>query len=67
MSTKYIRLAQLVGSAEHVGRLPVHRNTLWRWVREGKFPPPVKLGENTTAWRLEDVEAWEQSRQEVAA
>jgi prophage regulatory protein len=67
MSTKYIRLAQLVGSAEHVGRLPVHRNTLWRWVREGKFPPPVKLGENTTAWLLEDVEAWEQSRQEVAA
>lgn len=64
MNTKYIRLAQLVGSDDHVGRLPVHRNTLWRWVREGRFPQPVRLGQNITAWRLADVEAWERSIEE---
>ncbi len=26
-----------------------HRTTLWRWVRDGDFPPPVKLG-GTNGW-----------------
>lgn len=40
--------------------------TIWRWVREGRFPAPVKLGENCTRWRLADLEAWEAERCEVA-
>ncbi len=32
--------------------------TLWRKVKAGTFPKPVKLGQNMTAWRYEDVEAW---------
>jgi prophage regulatory protein len=32
--------------------------TLWRKVKAGTFPKPVKLGQNITAWRYEDVEAW---------
>ena len=37
------------------GPLPIDRSTLWRWVKEGRFPKPVKIGPNTTAWRAEDV------------
>jgi predicted DNA-binding transcriptional regulator AlpA len=29
--------------------------TIWRWVREGRFPAPVKLGPNVTAWRVGDL------------
>jgi predicted DNA-binding transcriptional regulator AlpA len=36
-------------------------------VPEGSFHPPMNLGENITAWRLEDVETWEKSRLEVVA
>ena len=32
--------------------------TLWRKVKAGSFPKPVKLGQNMTAWRCEDVQAW---------
>lgn len=32
--------------------------TLWRKVKSGSFPKPVKLGENITAWRVEEVDAW---------
>lgn len=46
-------------------RYEVARATVWRWVREGKFPAPVKIGSNCTRWRLADVEAWE-SAQELA-
>jgi len=46
-------------------RYSVSVPTVWRWTREGKFPQPVKLGENCTRWKLEDIEAWE-AKQEVA-
>lgn len=41
-----------------LARVPVSPSTLWRWVREGKFPKPVKLGVMTSAWRASDVAAW---------
>lgn len=32
--------------------------TLWRKINAGTFPKPVKLGQNITAWRMEEVHAW---------
>ena len=26
--------------------------TVWRWVKTGRLPAPVKLGPNTTAWHV---------------
>jgi prophage regulatory protein len=42
--------------------LNVSSSSIWAWVKQGKFPKPVKLAENTTAWNAADVEAWAQSR-----
>ncbi len=41
-----------------LARVPVGRSTLWLWVRDGRFPKPIKLGPMTTAWRASDVAAW---------
>lgn len=41
-------------------RLCVSRNTVWRWVREDRFPAPVRLSGGCTRWRLDDIERWEQ-------
>ena len=38
-------------------------STLWDWVRSGKFPKPLKLGENLTAWRADEVHDWLDKRQ----
>lgn len=43
-------------------RYGVHRVTVWKWVASKKFPAPVKLADNTTRWRLADIEAWEAER-----
>ena len=51
--TGYIRKAQLIPAI-----IPVSSSTLWRWVKNGQFVPPVKLSENVTAWRVEDVRQW---------
>lgn len=47
-------------------RYDVSRATIWRWVREGKFPSPVRITKGCTRWKLSDVEAWE-ADQEVSA
>lgn len=40
------------------GIVPVSSGTLWTWVKTGQFPRPVKLSDNITAWRGEDILAW---------
>jgi prophage regulatory protein len=57
----YLRQAQLLGPI-----LPIGATTLWRWVKQGKFPAPIKLSERVTVWRVEDVRAW-MDAQQVAA
>ena len=57
----YIREAQLVPSPNRPGApvpLPVSAPTLWRKVREGTVPKPVKLSERVTAWNVGTVRAW---------
>jgi len=37
--------------------IPISRSAWWAGVKSGKYPPAVKLGPNTTAWRAEDIRA----------
>jgi prophage regulatory protein len=34
---------------------PVSRSAWWAGVKSGRYPPSVKLGPRTTAWRSEDI------------
>lgn len=38
--------------------LPFSAATLWRLVNAGKFPKPVKVTDQITAWRLSDITLW---------
>lgn len=38
--------------------VPFSSATLWRKVKAGEFPKPIKLGERITAWRVGDVRKW---------
>lgn len=42
--------------------LPFSAATLWRAVRAGTFPAPVKLSARVTAWRTSDIDEWMDSR-----
>jgi predicted DNA-binding transcriptional regulator AlpA len=44
-------------------RLGISKNTIWRLVREGKFPKPIKLSEKVTVWKACDVLAWLDSKE----
>jgi prophage regulatory protein len=38
--------------------VPISASSLWRWVRDGMFPRPIKLSEHCSVWRVQDVRAW---------
>ncbi len=38
------------------------RTTVWRLERAGKFPPRMRLGENSVGWLEEEVQSWIESR-----
>lgn len=56
-STGYVRQSQLV---PHI--IPFSPATLWRKVKAGNFPRPIKLSERVTAWAVEDIREWMESR-----
>lgn len=47
--TGFVRLPTVL---EH---FPIGRSTWWAGVKSGKYPQPVKLGPQTTAWRAEEI------------
>jgi predicted DNA-binding transcriptional regulator AlpA len=51
--TGFVRQAQLI---PHI--IPISSSTLWRKVKAGDFPAPVKLSSRVTAWRVEDLREW---------
>lgn len=42
-------------------RYGVSKATIYRWIADGRFPAPIKLGPNTSAWKTTDLEAFESS------
>ena len=57
----YLREGQIIGDKRQPNRprlLPVSHATLWRMIRDKRFPAPHKLGPNTTAWKCGDVRCY---------
>jgi predicted DNA-binding transcriptional regulator AlpA len=55
--TGYIRMAALLRI------IPFGKSTIWRKAKKGDFPKPVKLSDNITAWKAEDIRAWIENRE----
>lgn len=50
----YIRQNQLINQ----GLVPFSSTTLWRMVKRGRFPQPLKISPQITAWRIRDIRDW---------
>lgn len=49
---------RLISGPEVQARLSVSRCTVWRMVRRGDFPAPVRVSPGRVAWSAGDVDAW---------
>ena len=41
--------------------VPVSAATIWRKVKDGTFPQPIKLSKQVTVWKAKDVREWLES------
>ena len=62
IESRFLRLPQIIG--DHKANppipplIPIKKSSLYAWVKEKNFPPPIKIGKRVTVWRSEDVEQW---------
>ena len=52
MAIYYVRAQELAR------QLGVSRATIWLWAKDGRLPPPIKLGPRVTVWDMAKVEKW---------
>ena len=38
--------------------LPISKSTVWAWVKQGRFPEPIKFSPTVTVWRNKDIHQW---------
>ena len=60
---------RILRQADVIRLTGLSRTTIWRRVRDGSFPPPIRLGPpNTRAkgWRQSDLQDWFDSLQPAA-
>jgi prophage regulatory protein len=58
---RYIRFKELRGL------IPLGRTTIWRMMREGRFPQSRRIGKMAAAWLESEVEDWIRQRAEEGA
>ncbi len=51
----FLRMRDIIGDKNNPGIIPVSRSSWYKGIAEGRYPKPVKLGERTSAWRVEDI------------
>lgn len=47
---------------ELLARIPLSSQTIDRFVAEGGFPAPFRIGTRAVAWKESEIEAWLDSR-----
>lgn len=55
-------MPRLLRLPDVLNMMGIQRGTVYAWVRQGKFPPPIKIGARASAWRLDEVEQWVEDR-----
>ena len=52
---------RLIRVNELAHRLSVERSTIFRWIKSGKLPKPIKVSRTLTYWRASTSAAWMQN------
>ena len=40
----------------------IPKSTIWLWVKEERFPKPIKLSQRVTVWKESDIDEWMESK-----
>lgn len=54
--TNFIRITDVMK------KTGIAKSTIWLWVKENKFPKPVKLSPRITVWEEDKIQEWQQAQ-----
>ena len=49
---------RIIRTEDLTSRLGLSRATIFRNVKAGRFPAPIKISQRAIGWRIDEVEAW---------
>jgi len=49
-----------------IAKLSITRQTLRRWIKDGKFPKGTLIGDRTRVWSESELKKWLESKKEEA-
>ena len=58
----YIIVSKLMKVTEVAIYINTCKSQVYKLVKQGRFPKPIKIGERGSAWLVSEVDAWLQSR-----
>jgi len=59
MNESYIHIDDITSS------LKIDKDILKKWIKEGKFPPAIKIGDRSTLWSYAVIENWVAQQQKT--
>lgn len=61
INPRFLRIKHIIGDYKATPPIqpiiPVAKSTWWDGVKKGKYPKPYKIGNNTTVWRSDEIQA----------
>jgi predicted DNA-binding transcriptional regulator AlpA len=60
-------MSQYVSAEQLAERYGVDKSTIWRWTQRDILPKPVRLSEQCTRWKLDQIEQRDAEREQAAA
>ena len=61
INPRFLRIKHIIGDYKSNPPIqpiiPVAKSTWWDGVKKGKYPKPYKIGNNTTVWRSDEIQA----------
>ena len=56
---RFLRLKNIIGDPKAnppiPAIIPISKSSWWNGIKSGRYPKPIKLGENTTVWKENDI------------
>ncbi len=58
-------IGRLISMASLVAMLGLSRSTIYKMIKDGTFPKPIKIGARRIAWRIDAVDKWLTEREGI--
>ena len=57
---------QIIDLAQLMNKVPLGKSTIYAYVKAGKMPAPIKVGDRAVGWIESEIDAWLIERAEAS-